>query len=297
MDDVLPANRVVNGSASSRFIDLIRVILTVSIVCLHAALVDVGKVFSLFYYFTKGLMGITQFCVPFFFVLSGYLFFLNCPESPDGSYFIGKLKKRLFSLVIPYLIANVIAYACYWFAEHYVPSLVSGYFGDRLHDLVYVFWTGPVNLSLWFIRELILCCLLSPLVWIMIRYTRFVGVLALGLYWAFFNGPLPIFLFSLGAWPVIRRLRCERLSAWVERHPVNINPSSRAWCFFVYLYHYLLIIGIKKALVFLFRPGSSLGFLACYVTTVLVGLLMLTLCYRLLRRYMPKVASVLMGGK
>ena len=297
MVDVLPTTRVLNGSVFSRWIDLIKIILTVGIVCRHAALVDIGSDFPSFYFFTKCLMGITEICVPLFYVLSGYLFFLNCPDSPDIGYFAGKLKKRLFSLVIPYLIANVIAYGCYWFAEQYVPSLVSGFFGDRLHDPVFVFWSGPVNLSLWFIRELILCCLLSPLVWLLVRYTRFFGVLALGLLWVFHIGPLPIFLFSLGAWPAIRRLRSERLSSWVERHPVSIPLSSRAWCFFVYLYHYLLVIGIKKALVLVFQPGSSIGYLTCYMASVLIALLALTLCFRLLRRLMPNVASILIGGK
>lgn len=297
MADVFPATRVINGSASSRLIDLFKIVLTVGIVCRHAALVDVGDDYPLFYFFTKCLMGITEICVPLFYVLSGYLFFLNCPESPNVSYFVGKLRKRLFSLVIPYLIANVIAFGCYWFAEHYVPSLVSGFFGDKLHDPIFVFWSGPVNLSLWFVRELILCCLLSPLVWVLVRYTRIFGVLALGLLWAFHIGPLPIFLFSLGAWPVIRQLQSQRLSSWVERHPVNVAPSSRAWCFFVYLYHYLLIIGIKKALVLLCQPGSSLGYLACYGASVLLTLFLLTFGYQLLRRYVPKVASVLIGGK
>ncbi len=297
MDDVLPTTYVVKNSASSRFIDLLKVILTIGIVCRHATIAEAGTDLPTFQAVTKCIVCITELCVPLFFVLSGYLFFLNRPEKPDVGYFAGKLKKRVFSLLIPYLIANVIAFACYWLARRYAPALVSGFFGDQLRNPIFVFWTGPVNLSLWFIRELMVCCLLSPLVWLLVRYTRMIGVLALGVLWASQIGPAPIFFFTLGAWPAIQRLRIAQVSDWVERHPVNISPASRAWCYFIYLYHYLLLIGIKKGLILWLHPNRSIGYLACYFVSVLVVLALLTLAFRLMRRYLPKFTAVLIGGK
>ncbi len=298
MDNVLPSTIVVKGSAFSRWLDLFRVILTIGVVCNHAAMIEAGTDYPFYLAVMRVICGVTEFCfVQLFFVLSGYLFFLNIPEKPSVIYFATKLKKRVFSLLIPYLIANILFWICYWVAGKFAPSLISGFFGDKLRDPLFVFWTGPVNLSLWFIRELIICCLLSPIIWLLIHYTRFVGVLALGVLFAFHIGPAPVFFFTLGAWPAIRHFRSEAVESWTERHPVNIMPSSRAWCFFIYLYHYLLLIGIKKTLVYLLHPASSIGFLACYVASVLLVLLSLTLIYRLLRHFLPKITSVLIGGK
>jgi len=297
MDNVLPTTSVVKGPASSQWIDLLKVILTVGIVCRHATWLEIGTEYTVFQTVTKVISWITEVCVPLFFVLSGYLFFLNSPGKPDVRYFLSKLKRRVFSLLIPYLIANVIAFICYWAAGRYFPELVSGFFGDRLHDPLFVFWSGPVNLSLWFIRELMVCCLLSPLVWLLIRYTRVFGVIALGVLWGFHIGPMPLFMFALGAWPAIRRLHAPKLSKWMEEHPVHITPASRAWCYFIYLYHYLLLIGVKKGLVLWLNPGSSAGYLACYVASVLIVLASLTLLYALMRRFLPRFTSALVGGK
>lgn len=297
MEDVFQQSPGVNGAAQSKWIDLLKVILTVGIVCRHATMADAATELPAFQSVTQIIVHITALCVPLFFVLSGYLFFLKVPQKPDVSYFIGKLKKRVFSLLIPYVIANLIAFGCYWAAGRWFPMLVSGFFGDRLNDPIFVFWSGPVNLSLWFIRELIVCCLLSPLVWLLVRYTRVFGVIALGLLWAFHIGPAPIFFFTLGAWPAIRRLRIDSVASWIEQHPVRIATSWRAWCYFIYLYHYLLLIGVKKALVLTLKPSSSLGYLACYLASILIVLIVLTLIYKLLRRFLPKTTTILIGGK
>ena len=274
MENVLPPSPVVKVSAFSRWLDLFRVILTIGVVCNHAAMKEAGADYPFYIAVMRVICGFTEFCfVQLFFVLSGYLFFLNNPNQPDVRFFATKLKKRVFSLLIPYLIANIVFWGCYWVAGKYAPSLVSGFFGDNFYDPVFVFWKGPINLSLWFIRELIICCLLSPVIWLLVRYTRFVGVLGLGALCAFHIGPAPVFFFTLGAWPAIRHFRSKAIESWAERHPVNITPSSRAWRFFVYLYHYLLLIGLKKALVFLFHQMKKVHEgMGCFLIKVAVVL-------------------------
>ena len=143
MDAVLSKTAGVKNPASSAWIDLLKVILTVGIVCRHATWAEVGRDLPLFQNVTRGITAITEICVPLFFVLSGYLFFLNCPEKPTAGYFGAKLKRRVFTLLIPYLIAVVIAFGCYWAAGRYAPSLVSGYFGDKLYDPV--FYNGKIG--------------------------------------------------------------------------------------------------------------------------------------------------------
>ena len=116
MDEVLPKASGVKSQASSAWIDLFKVILTVGIVCRHATWAEVGNDQPLFQAVTRGITAVTEICVPLFFVLSGYLFFLNCPDKPTARYFGNKLKRRIFTLLIPYLIAIVIAFGCYWVA-------------------------------------------------------------------------------------------------------------------------------------------------------------------------------------
>ena len=147
-------------------IDVLRVLLTVGIVCLHATTNNL-----------QPIVWICSVCVPSFFALSGYLFFWNAPQKPEWRWFWGKIRSRIFTLLIPYLIAVVIAWLCYYFAIKAAPSMVDGFLGDRWKDPLFVFWTGPINLSLWFIRELMVVVLLLIFRFTNLRlYTQSVGI-------------------------------------------------------------------------------------------------------------------------
>ena len=323
----------------TRYLDLLKVVLTVGIVFRHASLVDVPAEYGLFNAISKGIVLLTELCVPLFFVISGYLFFLNVPERPDVKWFGNKLWKRVFSLLIPYLIANVLAFLFYWLAMHYTPSLVSGFFGDNWKNPIYVFWTGPINLSLWFIRDLIIICVLSPLIWLLIRYCRWWGVLALGLLWLFgFQKPWTNFYFTLGAGLAILHVdvarRCKDfgpylllamigsaaaywngkiglelflltglpVGVWLAISAMQssrwkIDPSWRAWCFFIYLYHYIPVIGCKKAFVQFLHPANDGVYLATYFASALLVLTVLTGLYFAMKKIVPKLTSILVGGK
>lgn len=291
MEKVLrESEKRVNGNR----VDLLRVLLTVGIVCRHASMTDLAASTHAFDSVTRGIIAITEVCVPLFYVISGYLYFRNAPLDPQPRWFLEKYRSRLFSLVIPYLIANIIAWGCYYFAIREVPSMVSGFFGDSWKDPVFVFWTGPVNLSLWFIRELILVVLFSPLVFLLVRYLRWWGVLVLGLLWAFKIGPAPLFFFSLGACEgVWKTVPVER---WLMAQS-RVDTRSRAWTYFVYLYHYLLIVGLKKGLVMLLHPQGTLALLGVYLICIILVLGVLTLVYGLMRRIMPRITSFIVGGK
>ena len=95
-------------------LDLLKVILTIGIVFRHAELVGLEGRSAAFDGFSRGMMFITEICVPLFFVLSGFLYFRNVPERPGWQFFWKKTRSRIFSLLIPYLIANGIAFLCYW---------------------------------------------------------------------------------------------------------------------------------------------------------------------------------------
>lgn len=264
-------------------LDLIRVLLTVGIVCRHATTENLRLIVIL-----------TEVCVPLFFVISGYLFFRNTPEKPDVKWFWGKISSRFFTLVIPYLIANVIAWGCYYFAMKEVPSMVSGFFGDNWKDPLFVFWKGPVNLSLWFIRELIVVVIFSPLIYLLVRYSSWFGVLALCALWLFKIGPAPAFFFSAGACLGVHKI--APVERWLLA-PGPIDTRSRAWTYFIYLYHYLLLIGVKKGLAMLLHPEGTLALIGVWLASVVIVLILLTTLYAGMRRLMPRVTGFIVGGK
>ena len=278
------------------FVDLLKVILTVGIVFRHAELVGMEGRSAAFDVFSRGMMGLTSVCVPLFFVLSGFLYFYKVPARPDARYFLNKSRKRVFSLVIPYLIANCFAFVCYWLAYRYAPSMMSGFFGDDWKHPLFVFWTGPVNLSLWFIRDLIIACLMAPFFYLLVRYTRVWGVLALGAVWIFVGGSHWYNIwFAIGAWAAV----CQggNFARWIGSIRCRVPAYAAAWCFFIYLYHYILIIALKKTLIAVLDPSSVWTLLGVYLAVALVTTAVLTGLFHLMRKWLPKTTGLLVGGK
>ncbi len=282
--EVKPGNRL----------DLLRVLLTVGIVCRHATTTDLSSSTDAFDLITRIIVLITEVCVPLFFIMSGYLFFRNTPENPDMGWFRDKLQSRFFTLLIPYLIANIIAWGCYYFAIKVAPSMISGFFGDDWKDPLFVFWKGPINMSLWFIRELIVVVILSPLVFLLVRYLGWWGVLALGVLWGFKACPAPWFFFSAGACLGVRKI--APVERWLMA-PGRIDTRCRAWTYFIYLYHYLLLIGVKKGLILLLHPQGTVALIGVWLASVAIVLGVLTGMYALLRRLLPGFTSFIVGGK
>lgn len=278
------------------FIDLLKVILTVGIVFRHAELVGMEGRSAAFDVFSQGMMGLTSICVPLFFVLSGFLYFYKVPGRPDAKYFLGKTRKRVFSLLIPYLIANGFAFLCYWVAYRYAPSMMSGFFGDDWKRPLFIFWTGPVNMSLWFIRDLIIACLMAPLFYLLVRYTRIWGVLALAAVWIFIGGSHWYNLwFAIGAWAAV--CQGDLFARWIGRIRCRVPAQAAAWCFFIYLYHYLLVIALKKMLVAALDPTSFWTLLGVYLGSASVTLAVLTGLFLLMKELLPKTTGILVGGK
>lgn len=323
----------------NKTIDLLKVLLTVGIVFRHAELVTLVDRSAAFDGFNRGMMLFTELCVPLFFVLSGYLFFLNFPEKPNGRLFFDKIRSRVLSLLVPYLIANAVAFVCYWLAHRFAPEMIAGFFGENWRNPLFIFWTGPINLSLWFIRDLMYSVLLAPVIWIFVRYTRIWGVLALGVLWYF--GLLPVwvnFCFILGAWAAVCQVdvenTCRKAGPWflllyfclfVEAYsnlslktvtlmagfPLcifiagrlmhyfkwNIPVQWQAWCFFMYLYHYIPEIVLKKVLSQFINPDGFWSLMLVFVLVAMLTLVLLSGLYMLMSRVMPKATRFLVGGK
>lgn len=290
------------GTTVQRYqtIDLLKILLTVGIVFLHAELRnELGNSYA-FDIFNRTVTGVMKVCVPLFFVLSGFLYFRNTPSQPDLRFFWKKLRRRLYSLLLPYLFANAVAFLVYWAAYRWAPQSMSGFLGDNWKNPLFIFWTGPVNISLWFIRDLLIAVLFAPLTWLLVRYARIWGVLALAVVchcWGM--RPWYNLYFVLGAWLALWH------ASWVTaadtlllRCRIPAAPASgQAWCFFIYLYHYLFTLTLKKALPQWLHPDGFWGLLGVYLSVVLLTLAFLTGVFFLLKKTLPRLLNVLTGGK
>ena len=289
--------KVVFDQKKQCVLDLVKLLLMFGIIARHATMENIDAAYPIFHGFSRGVIGISEICVPLFFVISGFLFFLNVPEKPKPEYFLNKLKRRFISLVIPYLIANCVALAVYFCAHKFAPQLLSGFMGDNWKNPIYIFWTGPINLSLWFIRELILVVILSPLVYLLVRYCRIFGVLALGALWIFKIGPAPIFFFSLGAWfSICGGIRTGN-GQEVAPKTLKFYKNSRSWSFFMYLYHYIPLIALKKVLYVFLSPTTDWLMFVIYLTSLVTVIVFISLIYLALKKLLPRFLGVLVGGR
>ena len=96
--------------------------------------------------------------VPFFFCVSG--FFLAGKTLPKGVWFVRELKKRLITLIIPYLIVTLGWYVLKGLAGS--PGYFSWY--SFVSAIGLNFGQLPVVAPLWYVRALFVCILMAPIV-------------------------------------------------------------------------------------------------------------------------------------
>ena len=131
--------------------------------------------------------GIARIAVPLFFIISGYLFFNNF----DGSIkeYGKKLKRRVFSLVIPYLFWSAFTFFGFFFAQK-IPG-IGEYFSTRnetslsikvLFDNIII---SSYNSPLWYVRYLIVFSVLSILVFHIVKKTPFLLLTIAFVGWTF----------------------------------------------------------------------------------------------------------------
>lgn len=141
--------------------------------------------------------GIARLAVPLFFLMSGYFFFLGFVWSWRG--FGQKLAGRVKTLLLPFLFWTVLVAAISYLGQ-YIPSVKEYFVGSgaslsnlsayRLANIVFGFTGAPVAYHFWFIRDLMLLMVLSPLIILLLRYAA----------WLFLGG---VFLtWITGKWPI-----------------------------------------------------------------------------------------------
>ncbi len=130
---------------------------------------------------------IIRLSIPCFLMLSGYLFYRNFTYSK----LMEKWKRRIHSLLIPYLLWNAFYYFGYLFASRF--SVLRGLINRS--EIPFT-WTGALramikfefNPVFWFMYQLIILVLLTPLLYLFLRNVWTGAVLVLCLLGAVFAG-------------------------------------------------------------------------------------------------------------
>ena len=129
---------------------------------------------------------IARIAVPFFFIISGFLFFKNVGGIKDV---LRKMNRRINTLLIPYIIAALFLPAFYWtltyipVANKFVNSQgVLDCFQYGIFKVLYSLYIdagngSPLAFHLWFLRDLIGIVLLSPILYFSLK--PFKGILCL----------------------------------------------------------------------------------------------------------------------
>lgn len=121
-----------------------------------------------------------RLAVPCFFLFSGYFYFLKM-DTWSFNFYISQQKKRAISLILPYLLWNIL---------NIVIVLAKGYAMNAIgmegsidinfikQTSLYELMVMPINLPLWYLRDLICMTFLAPLFYFLFRYTKIWGLVA-----------------------------------------------------------------------------------------------------------------------
>lgn len=168
---------------SSAVLDYLKCLLCIGVVFIHSnffpnvkdVMEKLGYIYTEDYntyqiiknYFSSAFLD--QTCVPLFFCISGYLFFLNIPKKYNLTTYVTKIKSRIGSLLVPYLIANgimIMTVSSISFAHDQQFSIVKFF---------QAFWSYnggfPIDVPTWYIRDLLVLSVLTPLIYNIIKRT------------------------------------------------------------------------------------------------------------------------------
>lgn len=189
----------------SEALDLLRFPLAIVIVVVHALPLGSNVMDDFVMAFLK------EQSVPIYYFISGYVFFFGIELTKVV--YVKKIRNRIKTLFIPYLIWNLLFFA--------YNSINASIF--RLEDFFKSFWciytdlsnkTYPVNYPLWFLRDLMIAVLCTPLINWSIKKFRYFYLIPIGVVWLSANlynyGRIAqlasaFFFFSFGAYMSINK--------------------------------------------------------------------------------------------
>ena len=160
---------------------------------------------------------VTHAAIPLFFIISGYLF-LRKFELSIAAY-VDMCRKKLFSLLVPYILFNLI-----WILWLYFIGSIE-MFGSRTFLLqegiitkLLGIGTVPINYPLWFLRDLLLVFILSPIILAFYKEAPLVGCITFFVLWVLMS---PATSYSLYG-----NLFAFYLGGMLARYKVNLRDTA-----------------------------------------------------------------------
>jgi len=290
-----------SAQETSRAISLARIVLIVGLVFLHyqafpnssASPFDGfdprGHVLAtwlnsavLFFFFSA---------VPLLSMVSGWLFFSSADDARPALW--PRIRSRFVSLYLPLVCWNALLLAAAYalFAanpQHAVfqslsIDLRSAGLLEHL-NAVFALTQRPLAFQFWFVRDLFLTVLLSPLLWLLLRHAPWIGAAALGLAWVantdlvvFLRPDVPFFFY---------------LGALLRRRQYRLTLPWRATLLLAAVY--LLLVGLRALAPALADAGGSVPFLG--VATRLMRIVGVLACWGLIHRAAQTRRGVAVGA-
>jgi len=131
---------------------------------------------------------ISSIAVPLFFSISGFLFFMKMERPASRRWFLAQLQKRIRTVLAPYLLWSLLSLAGFFLRDHaylVVPALAPKRAPDTysLLALLDQAFVHPIPYQLWFLRDLMIYVLLSPLIYLCLSRLRALGLAPLLALW------------------------------------------------------------------------------------------------------------------
>lgn len=236
----------------SRTVDWLRYPLMVLIVIIHTDTTLLCSMpheglSSVLYYMLRTVIRVA---VPLFFIFSGYWFFRQ-PETFTLDTYCDKIRKRVRTLLIPYLFWNFFAWALQLIVvvlqghADWIPTEV--FYPKNFIDNFIGYGEGfqgmPKAFQLWFLRDLMIVCLLAPQLHLLLRGRRpWMLLLLVALYlipypdwWQpfFKRTPSALLFFSVGAYMGIHKMNIietvRRIPLWLSLSVSTIIMAVHVW--------------------------------------------------------------------
>lgn len=168
-------------------------LLMIMVVFLHSYNIDIkqsGKIL----HFEKDLNwiiqnfisnGVTRIAVPLFFIISGYLFVYKSDLTKKD--FWNKIKKRIRTLLVPYLFWTLMGLLIYFVLQSF-PQSQAFFTKELIKDYTFSKWINaifyePIPYQLWFLRDLIIMVFLSPMIFYLVKKLNFIYLIAVFVFW------------------------------------------------------------------------------------------------------------------
>ncbi|MDE6669076.1 MAG: acyltransferase [Muribaculaceae bacterium] len=217
-----------------RAISALRFPLIIGVVLIHCNLLPslgadgAGRGFDVWSYKVIGLLSgvMARSCVPLFFILAGYLYFRSINKLTPNLWW-RKTRRRLVSLVVPYLLWNLIGLCAFLFKRYLGDSAGFGQYTDisvSPFTILSGFWavphtSYPYDFVLWFVRDLIVVAVfLVPVVWYMTLGKIWVFIISSVMMMVWGSGMMYIdgwYYFYAGAFIAVTRLDVSRLGRYM----------------------------------------------------------------------------------